>query len=221
MIGALTAVLGNAPAELRELQHERIAEQTLIAQVHVERLKPVPDGPHQVRVGAASGVTFRGVRVESTCLHPEDARPDAASDRSGHGLERQRKAIVLIGGRAGIGGHDGHAVERQHGGLRAGVHKREVRPIQWHVGDEPRRGRAFIRRFHAGVRAGESVGPRVRNRRHRHGIAVERTRRLTRRVPPGEGVDGGWQRLEIPSEPAIAGRAGRIAGAPDVQACEM
>ena len=56
VVGALAAVLVDAAAELRELQHERVAQQPLVRQVGVERGQRAVDRAHQVGVGAVGRV---------------------------------------------------------------------------------------------------------------------------------------------------------------------
>src|SRR5688572_9229959 len=51
VVRAAAAVLADPPAELRELQHERVVQQTLVAQVVVEGQQAVAEGAHQRGVG--------------------------------------------------------------------------------------------------------------------------------------------------------------------------
>ena len=219
MVGALAAVLGDAAAELRELQNHRVAEQPLITQVVVKRAHRVAVGSHQVRVVAGSLVALPRVRVEAAGLHPVDARAGAANDGAGDGAQRNRKTVVLIRHGAGIGGDCGDAIERLQCAGRTAVHQRQLRAIHRNVRRDARRRGAFVQRLRGIVRAVETVRPRVGNCRHADLARRQRAGKLACGRPSRERVRG--YGLEIAPEPSHACGVGRICGSPDVEPLEM
>ena len=222
MVGALAAVLTDAPAELRELQHQRVVQQTLVPQVGVEREQAVAERAHQIRVRARAGVALAGVRVEAAGLHPVDPRADAADDRAGDRAKRQREPVVRIGQRWHVGVDRRDAVERVR--ARRAPSRSRTRA----AGDSgahttpcasPRCARSSASAAPFGldrlyVAASGMAGTR-------YGARHERARRLTRRVPARERIDRRRQRVEVPSEPADARGELGSRRPPDVRALEM
>ena len=224
VVGALGAVLGDAAAELGELQQRRLVEQPLVLHVGVERRDRAVDRRHQALVGAGGrrAGALLGMRVVAAGLHPEHLGADAADDRPGDRAQRVAEAGVRIGRGRRVLRHLGDAVHGRERALRRGVDERQVRAVDRHVRrDARRRGArvALIRR--AAVRARERVLRRARNRRHRDGARDHRPRQLAVGVPADQRIDRQRQRVEVAPEPARALRRGHARRRPDVGAEEV
>ena len=70
MVGALAAVFRNPPAELRELQYQRVVEEALVLKIGVESQKAVAERAHEIRIRPTAGDTLASVRIETTGFAP-------------------------------------------------------------------------------------------------------------------------------------------------------
>ena len=145
VVGALAAVLGDAAAELRELEHERVARAAPGSAGRCRTpVSAVVQRRHQVRVRPVGRVrVLPRVRVEAAGLHPEHLRADALAPsrrrRSAAPAPRPLFGYVTVGAYVAT---VRHAIERRERRLRGGVDEREVRPIDRQVRRDARRASA-------------------------------------------------------------------------------
>ena len=222
MIGALAAVLGDAPSELGERQHQRVVQQPEILQIGVERCQPVIQRHHQLDVGArVRGRVLRRVRVEATRLHPEHLGADALGHRARDRLQRLAKPVIGIGDARLVGAHCRHAVERGHRGLRRRADKRDVRLVDRYVRRDADGGRSLEHGLVSGIRTVEGIPADARDRGDRHRRGLQRVRRVASGVPRNQWIERRRKRGEVTPHPPVARRIRRVSRGPDVGAGEM
>ena len=97
MVGALAAVFRNPPAELRELQYQRVVEEALVLKIGVKSRRPSPNVPMRFAYAPPPATPWPACVSKPPVYAPEYFRPDSADHRACHRAQGQRESVVRIG----------------------------------------------------------------------------------------------------------------------------